>query len=164
MEKGKDVFIADTARVMGKVTLKDKVSIWYGAVVRGDADQITIEEGSNVQDVAVVHVDPGYPTHIGKMVTVGHAAIVHGATIGDYTLVGMRATVMNGAKIGKHCVIGAHALVTENKEIPDYSLVIGSPGKVVKTFTPEEAERFQSNAVHYIENAKQHAAGQYPAE
>lgn len=161
MEKGKEVFIADTARVFGKVHLGDQVSVWFGAVIRGDADEISIGKESNIQDNAIVHADEGVPCTIGNGVTVGHAAIVHGCTVGDHSLIGMRATVMNGAIIGRFCVIGAHTLITEGKEIPDYSLVMGSPGKIIKTLTVEEAERIKQSAAHYVQNAADYVSGKY---
>lgn len=126
-------WIAPGAQVMGNVTLAEDVSIWFNAVLRADNEPITIGRGSNVQDGAVFHVDPGYPLTIGEDVTVGHMALLHGCSVGDGTLIGMGAMVMNGAKVGKGCLIGANAMVTEGKEIPDYSMVLGAPGKVVRT-------------------------------
>jgi carbonic anhydrase/acetyltransferase-like protein (isoleucine patch superfamily) len=124
MEK---VFVAPNASVMGDVTFGKGVSVWYGAVIRADVEKIIIGDNTNIQDTAVLHADPGDPTIIGESVTVGHGAIVHGAVVGDGSLIGMRATVLNKAKIGKGCIIGAHALVTEKMEIPDYSLAVGVP-------------------------------------
>lgn len=161
MEKGKDVFIAPNATVLGNVKLADKVSVWFGAVIRGDGDRIEIGEGTNIQDLSVVHVDPGVPVTIGKGVTVGHSAIIHGCHIDDNTLIGMRATVMNGAKIGKNCIIGAHALVTEGKVIPDNSLVIGSPGKVVKQLDEQAIKKIRENATHYVQNGQDFLKGKY---
>lgn len=126
-------WIAPGAQVIGRVTLAEQVSIWFNAVLRGDNEPITIGKGSNVQDGAVFHTDPGFPLAIGADVTVGHMALLHGCTVGDGTLVGMGAMVMNGAKVGRNCLIGANALVTEGKEIPDGSMVLGQPGKIVKT-------------------------------
>ena len=126
-------WIAPGAQVIGNVTLAANVSIWFNAVLRGDNEPIVIGQGSNVQDGAVFHVDPGFPLHVGENVTVGHMALLHGCTIGDNTLVGMGAMVMNGAKVGKNCLIGANAMITEGKEIPDGSMVLGAPGKVVKS-------------------------------
>ena len=114
MKTGKNVFIANTATVVGDVILGDECSVWFGAVIRGDSDKITIGDRTNIQDNAVIHIDAGIPCTIGDEVVVGHSAIIHGATIDNNTLIGMRATVMNGAKIGKFCVIGAHALVTQH--------------------------------------------------
>jgi carbonic anhydrase/acetyltransferase-like protein (isoleucine patch superfamily) len=123
-------FIAETATVIGRVRLKPGASVWFGAVLRGDDEDIVVGEGSNVQDNCVFHVDPGYPITIGRNCTIGHKAVVHGCTIGDNTLIGMGATILNGARIGRNCLIGANALVTEHNEIPDNSLVVGAPGKV----------------------------------
>lgn len=156
MKKGEDIFIADSARVIGNVQLGDDCSVWFGAVIRGDTDLISIGDRTNIQDNAVVHVDEGVPCTIGKEVVVGHSAIIHGATIGDNCLIGMRATVMNGAKIGKFCVIGAHALVTEGMEIPDYSLVLGMPAKVVKQVPEAMQERIKSGAAHYVKMGKRY--------
>lgn len=161
MKKGKEVFIANTATVIGNVTLGDNVSVWFGAVIRGDSDSIKIGKNSNIQDTAVIHVDPTTPTNIGENVTVGHGAIVHGATVGNNSLIGMRATILNNAIIGKNCIIGAHALVTEGKVIPDNSLVIGAPGRVVKTYTPEEVAKNNRNADAYVKKGKEYLSGKY---
>lgn len=133
VEKGKDVFIADTARVLGKVFLDDDVSVWFGAVLRGDLDKIKIGKRTNIQDGVIMHVDFGKPIDIGDDNVVGHGAMVHGAKIGNYNLIGMRATILDGAVIGNYCVIGANALVTSNMVIPDGSMVLGVPAKIVKT-------------------------------
>lgn len=161
MKKGKEVFIANTATVLGDVQLGDNVSVWFGAVIRGDSDQIKIGDRSNIQDTAVVHVDPGVPAIIGEGVTVGHGAIVHGASVGNNSLIGMRATLLNNAVIGDNCIVGAHALVTEGKVIPDNSLVLGSPAKVVKTFTEEEIGRIRKNADAYVQKGKEYLEGKY---
>ncbi len=156
-------FIAPTASVMGRVTLGPDASVWYGAVVRADVERIEIGPRSNIQDTAVLHADPGAPTIIGADVTVGHGAIVHGATIGEGTLVGMRATVLNRAKVGRFCLIGAHALVTEGMEIPDYSMVLGTPAKIVRQLDPAPTEAMlRASAGHYVEMAHRHAAGEFP--
>ncbi|MBO6516961.1 MAG: gamma carbonic anhydrase family protein [Bacteroidia bacterium] len=144
------VFLAETATLIGNVTIGDKSSIWYGAVLRGDSDKITIGKRSNVQDNAVVHVDPGDPVTIGNDCIVGHLALVHGATIGNNVLIGMNSTILNGAVIGDSCIIGANALVTSNTVIPPNSLVLGSPAKVVKTLTPEQREKIEKNAKAYV--------------
>jgi carbonic anhydrase/acetyltransferase-like protein (isoleucine patch superfamily) len=123
-------WIAPDAVLIGRVRLAHHASVWFGAVLRGDDEDIAIGVGSNVQDNCVFHVDPGFPITIGAHCTIGHAAVVHGCTIGDNSLVGMGATILNGARIGRNCLIGANALVTEGKEIPDNSLVVGAPGKV----------------------------------
>jgi carbonic anhydrase/acetyltransferase-like protein (isoleucine patch superfamily) len=151
VKKAGGVFIAPGATVIGDVDLGADVSIWFGAVLRADSDSITIGEGSNVQDNCVVHVDPGKPVSIGKEVIVGHAAIIHGATVGDNTLIGMRATLLNNVKVGNWCIIGAHALLTEGTEIPDNSVVLGSPGKVVRQVTEEDKVRIKRNAEAYME-------------
>ena len=151
---GEDYFIADSATVLGLVVLKNNASVWFGAVARGDNALITIGENSNVQDCAVLHTDPGAPLEIGKNVTVGHHAMLHGCTIGDNSLIGINAVVLNGAKIGKNCLIGANALVTEGKEIPDGSLVMGSPAKVVKKLSPEQQQSLVKSAETYVSNFK----------
>lgn len=143
-------YITKTAVIEGDVTVEDKVSVWYGAVLRGDLAPIFVGEGSNVQENAVLHVDKNCPVKIGKGVTIGHGAIIHGCTIDDNSLIGMGAIVLNGANIGKNCIIGAGALVTGNTQIPDNSLVIGSPGKVKREVTEEEIEANKENAEEYI--------------
>lgn len=163
MPKIPPAFIAPTASVMGRVTLGEDASVWYGAVVRADVERIEIGPRTNVQDGAVLHADPGAPTVIGPGVTVGHGAIVHGATIGEGTLVGMRATVLNRAKVGRFCLIGAHALVTEGMDIPDYSMVLGTPAKIVRPLDPAPTEAMlRASAEHYVEMARRHAAGEFP--
>ena len=157
-------WIAESAVVIGNVEVQRDASIWFGATVRGDNDRITIGEGSNVQDGSVLHTDPGFPLTLGRNVTIGHMVMLHGCTVGDGSLIGIGAVVLNGAKIGKCCLIGAKALITEGKEIPDYSLVMGAPGKVVRTFTPEEAERMMSNASSYQKNSKRYKAGLKPMD
>ncbi|MHB1099613.1 MAG: gamma carbonic anhydrase family protein [Burkholderiales bacterium] len=149
-------FVAENATVVGNVVLGNNVSIWFGAVVRGDVDSIRIGENTNIQDGAVLHVDAGSPLEIGRGVTVGHAAVLHGCTVGDDTLIGIRSVVLNGAKIGKNCLIGANTLVTEGKIVPDGSLVVGSPGKVIRELTAAEIEAIRANARHYVENADQY--------
>ncbi len=143
-------YITKTAVIEGDVTIGDNVSVWYGAVLRGDLAPISVGEGSNVQENAVIHVDKNCPVKIGKGVTIGHGAIIHGCTINDNSLIGMGAIVLNGAKIGKNCIIGAGALVTGNTEIPDGSLVIGSPAKVKREVTEAEIEANRENAEEYI--------------
>lgn len=145
-----NAWIAPNASVIGSVILEEDASVWFGAVVRGDNDLITIGRRSNVQDLAVLHTDTGIRLTIGQDVTVGHMVMLHGCTIGDGTLVGLKSTVMNHAKIGRNCIIGAHSLVTEGKEIPDRSLVMGSPGKVIRELTDEEIARVMANADHYV--------------
>ena len=148
-----DCFIAPGAQVIGDVELHEKSSVWFNAVIRGDMDKICIGEASNIQDGSVLHTDQGIPLHIGKGVTVGHKAMLHGCTVGDYSLIGINAVVLNGAKIGKYCVIGANALITEKMDIPDYSLVVGAPAKVIKQLDASAEKRLQGSAQHYVENA-----------
>lgn len=157
---GADEFwVAESAEVIGRVVLEPGASVWYGAIIRGDNDPITIGENSNVQDGAVLHTDEGIALTVGKGVTIGHQAMLHGCTIGDGCLIGIGSTILNGAKIGRNCVIGAHALITEGKEIPDNSLVVGSPGRVMKTLGPDMAELLKASADHYVANWKRHKAG-----
>lgn len=151
---GDDFWIAPTAVVIGKVKLAKNTSIWWHAVLRGDNEPITIGEGTNVQDGTVIHTDPGFPVQLGKRVTVGHMAMIHGCSIGDGTLIGINAVVLNGANIGKNCLIGAKALVTEGMEIPDNSLAVGAPAKVIRQVTPENTERIQQGADAYISRAR----------
>jgi carbonic anhydrase/acetyltransferase-like protein (isoleucine patch superfamily) len=152
--QGLDIFIAENAMVFGNVFMKKDVSVWFGASIRGDADKIDIGEGSNVQDLAVIHADPGYPCIIGSNCIIGHSAIVHGATLESNVLVGMRAVIMNGAKIGEFSIIGAGAIVTENTIIPPYSLVLGMPAKVIKSITDEQKQNIINNAKHYVNLSK----------
>jgi carbonic anhydrase/acetyltransferase-like protein (isoleucine patch superfamily) len=140
-----DCWIAPDAVLIGRVRLGCDASVWFGAVLRADDEDISVGAGSNVQDNCVFHVDPGYPIAIGENCTIGHNAVVHGCTIGDNTLIGMGATVLNGARIGRNCLIGANALVTENKVIPDNSVVMGAPGKVVRA-VDEAGVRFLGEA------------------
>ena len=154
---GRDVFIADTARVLGKVELKDQVSVWFGAVVRGDISTITIGARTNIQENCTVHVDYGLPVNIGEDNIIGHGAIIHGCTIGNSNLIGMGATIMNGAKVGNFCVIGAHALVTENMIVPDGSMVLGTPGKIVKKVDLEKVKQYITEGIEeYISTAKKY--------
>ncbi len=152
-------WVADSAQVMGNVELGEGASVWFGAVVRGDTDSITIGAGSNVQDASVLHADIGMPLVIGNRVTVGHQVMLHGCTIGDESLIGIGAIVLNGAKIGKNCLVGAGALVTEGKEFPDGSMILGSPAKAVRQLTPEQIEGLRQSAQHYIDNARRFQAG-----
>ena len=149
---GKRHFIAPSASVIGSVILHDNVSIWFSAVVRGDNEPIRIGAHSNIQDGAVLHTDPGAPLTIGNHVTIGHLAMVHGCTIGDNCLIGINSVILNHANIGNNCLIGANALITEGMIIPDNSLVIGTPGKVLRSLRAEEIEAIQANAAHYVEN------------
>ncbi|WP_204114251.1 gamma carbonic anhydrase family protein [Shimia biformata] len=154
-----DTWIAPDANVIGNVTLEDGASVWFGCTIRGDNEAIVIGKGSNVQENTVMHTDPGCPLTIGAGCTIGHKAMLHGCTIGDNSLIGMGATVLNGAKIGKNCLIGAGALITENKEIPDNSLVMGAPGKVVKTLDEKAEKGLQMSALHYQQNMRRFRDG-----
>jgi len=157
-------YVADAAVVMGAVTLGPKTSVWPGAVLRGDINTIEIGEGSNVQDGSIVHLADDYGVKIGRFVTVGHAAIIHACTIEDECLIGMGATVLDGAVIGHHSIVGAGALVTKGKIIPPGSVVMGSPGKVVKTLTPEEQADLREWAAKYVKVAAAHKARQRPKD
>ena len=154
-----DTWVAPDANLIGRIVLEAGASVWFGATLRGDNEEIRVGEGSNVQENCVFHTDMGYPLTIGRNCTIGHKAMLHGCTIGDETLIGMGATVLNGAKIGKNCLIGAHALVTEGKEIPDGSLVMGAPGRVVRQLDEAARDRLLWSAAHYRENAARFRAG-----
>ena len=154
-----DVWVAPNASVIGQVSLATNVSIWFGVVIRCDNEPITIGADTNIQDNSVLHSDPGMPLTIGAGVTVGHKAMLHGCTVGDNSLIGIGATVLNGAVIGKNCIVGAHALITEGKVIPDNSLVVGSPGRVMKTLGEPQVQMLKMSALHYIENAKRFKDG-----
>ncbi len=151
-------FIAHNATVIGAVTLGDNVSIWYNAVLRGDSDTITIGVDTNIQDGAVVHVDAGAPAVIGRGVTVGHKAVVHGCSIGDYALIGINAVVLNDAQIGNYCLIGANAFIPEGKVIPEGSLVVGAPGRVIRQLTAPERQTLEAMAAHYVANGQRFRA------
>ena len=147
-------YIAETAIVLGKVKLCKDASVWFGAVLRGDTELITIGESSNVQDGAVIHTDIGFPVNIGQGVTVGHQAMLHGCTIGDGSLIGINAVVLNGAKVGSGCLIASNALVTEGMEVPDGSLVMGSPGKIKGSLDEEKRKGLLLSAQYYVQNYK----------
>jgi len=149
-------WVAPNAIIIGKVKLEKNSSIWFNAVLRGDIEKIVIGENSNIQDGSVLHTDPGYPLTVGKGVTVGHMVMLHGCEISDDTLIGIGSTILNKAKIGKNCIIGANTLVTENKVIPDNSLVFGSPGKVIRKVTDDEIKVIRENAKHYVKNSKKY--------
>lgn len=155
-------WIAPDATLIGKVSLGRDVGIWFGAVLRGDNEPITIGEGSNVQEHTVMHTDMGFPLIVGRGCTIGHRAILHGCTVGDNSLIGMGAIVLNGAKIGRNCLVGAGALVTEGKEFPDNSLIVGAPAKAVRTLDDAAVERLRASASHYVENARRFKAGLKP--
>ena len=152
-----DCWIAPDANVIGKVVLESGTSVWFGATLRGDNEVIHIGAGSNVQENTVMHTDMGYPLTIGTNCTIGHKAMLHGCTIGDNTLIGMGATILNGAVIGRDCLIGAGALIPEGREIPDGSLVMGMPGKAVRSLEATEIERLRLSAQHYSEKAARFA-------
>jgi carbonic anhydrase/acetyltransferase-like protein (isoleucine patch superfamily) len=152
-------WVADSARVIGQVSLGDDASVWYGVVIRGDTERIAIGRGSNIQDNSVVHADAGFPVSVGEGVTVGHQAMLHGCTIGDHSLIGIQAVVLNGAKIGRHCLVGAGALVTEGQSFPDGSLILGTPARVVRQLSPEQMQGLEKSAAHYVENARRYRAG-----
>lgn len=154
-----EYWIAPNATVVGDVTLKSGASIWFGAIVRGDNDPIVIGENTNIQDGSVLHSDPGEPLIIGANVTVGHMAMLHSCEIGDGTLIGIGAVALGRAVIGRNCLIGANALITEGKVIPDGSLVMGQPGKVVRTLEPGQIAALEASAEHYVQNWKRYVAG-----
>ena len=157
-----DCWVAPDANVIGRVVLDPGASVWFGATLRGDTEEIRIGAGSNVQESSVLHTDAGFPLVIGANCTIGHRAMLHGCTIGDGSLIGMGATVLNGARIGKGCLIGACALVTEGKEIPDGSLVMGAPGKVVRLLDEAARLRLIASAEHYQQNMRRFRAGLRP--
>ena len=147
-----EYWIAPNASVMGNVILKKNASVWFGAVLRGDNDPIIIGENSNVQDNSVLHTDTGSPLTIGANVTVGHMVMMHGCTVGDGALIGIGSIILNGAKIGKNCLVGANTMITEGKEFPDNCMILGSPGKVVRELSPEQAARMGFGALGYVRN------------
>jgi len=159
-----DAWVAPDAQLIGKVVLEEGASVWFGAVLRGDNEEIRVGRNSNVQELTVCHTDIGHPLTIGADCTIGHRAILHGCTIGDGVLIGMGAIILNGAKIGAGSLIGAGALVTEGKEIPPGSLVMGSPGKVVRALDDEARARLLKSAEGYRANAARFRAGMTPAE
>ena len=152
-------WVADSAQVMGNVTLAARASVWFGTVIRGDTETIHVGEGSNIQDGCVLHADIGKPLHIGTNVTVVHKVMLHGCTIGDETLIGIGAVVLNGARIGRNCLVGAGALVTEGKEFADGSMIIGSPARAVRNLSIEQIQSIRRSAGHYVENAWRFQSG-----
>src|SRR6266851_437532 len=152
--RGEHHYIAPDATIIGSVVLEAEVNVWFKVVIRADNDQITIGAGSNVQDGSVLHVDPGYPLRLGRRVSVGHKVMLHGCTIGEGTLIGINSVVMNGAKIGSGSLIGANTLIAEGKEIPDGVLVLGSPGKIVRSLTQEDKDYLLGIARGYVERSK----------
>lgn len=152
-------FVAENAVVVGDVVIEEDASVWFGSTLRGDNERITIGARSNVQDGCVMHTDPGFPLVIGSDCTIGHAAIVHGCTIGAGSLVGMGATILNGAKIGNSCLVGAGALVTEGKEFPDFSMIVGAPARAIKTLGPEWQVRLMGASGRYVANGRRYRDG-----
>ncbi len=155
-------WVAPDANLIWKVVLEENASVWFGCTLRGDNEEIRVCAGTNVQENVVCHTDMGFPLTIGAGCTIGHKVMLHGCTIGENTLIGMGATILNGAKIGKNCLIGAGALVTEGKEIPDGSLVMGMPAKVVRALDDEAIRRLEASALHYQQNARRYAEGLTP--
>jgi len=154
-----EAWVAPDAVLIGRVRLLARASVWFRAVLRGDNEPIEVGEESNVQDGCVLHTDPGFPLTLGPRVTVGHLAMLHGCTVGEGSLIGIGAVVLNGARIGRGCLIGAKALVPEGREIPDHSLVLGIPGRVVRTLTPEERESLLENARTYVARSARYRTG-----
>ncbi len=152
-------WVADSAQVVGQVTLGEDSSVWFGVVARGDVETISVGKGSNIQDNSVLHADKGSPLVIGDNVTVGHQAMLHGCTVGDGSLIGIQAVVLNGAKIGRNCLVGAGALVTEGKDFPDGCMILGSPAKAVWQLSPEQIEGLKTSARNYMENARRYKTG-----
>ena len=150
-------WVAPTATVIGKVTIGEGVGIWFGVVIRGDMERITIGRDTNIQEMTMIHTDTGFPCSIGTGVTVGHRAIIHGCTIGSNVLIGMGAIIINGAKVGDDCIVGAGALLTEGREFPAGSLILGVPAKVVRPLTGDEITRNRASAAHYVRNWQRYA-------
>ena len=150
---GDDFWIADNATVIGRVELGHRVSIWFNVVIRAENDAVIIGDDTNIQDGSVLHIDEGTPLKIGKACTIGHKVMLHGCEIGDFSLIGMNAVILNRAKIGKYCLIGANTLIPEGKEIPEGSLVMGSPGKVIRQLSDVERKNLETAASHYVDNA-----------
>lgn len=155
----KSAWVADNATVIGDVVMAENSSVWFGAVLRGDSDRLSIGKGSNVQDGSVLHADPGFPLTLGENVTVGHLVMLHGCTVGDGSLIGMKAVVLNGARIGRNSLVGAGALVTAGKSFPDGSLIVGSPARAVRQLSDEQIANMQHAASHYVENLQRFRHG-----
>lgn len=153
---GAPAFIAPNATLIGSIEIHEKASIWFNVVIRADNDKVIIGEASNIQDGSILHIDPGYPLTIGKNVTVGHKAMLHGCTIGDNSLIGINTVVLNGAKIGKNCLIGANTLIPEKMEVPDGSMVMGSPGKIKRSLSGQEIQMLAMGAAHYVQNGQRY--------
>lgn len=150
-------WVADSAEVVGRVSLGEDVSVWFQSVLRGDSDTLTIGAGTNIQDGSVLHADTGFPLVLGRNVTVGHKVMLHGCTVGDNSLIGIGAVVLNGARIGRNCLVGAGSLVTEGKEFPDGSLIVGRPAVVVRELRPEQIAGLEKSAEHYVHNGQRYA-------
>ncbi len=157
VEAHPESWVAPSADLIGKVRLEAGASVWFGAVLRGDNELVHIGENSNVQDGSVMHTDMGFPLTLGKGVTVGHNVMMNGCTVDDYSLIGINSVILNGAKIGKYCIIGANSLIPEGKVIPDGSLVMGSPGKVVRELSEQQKKMLEASAAHYVHNAQRYA-------
>ncbi|KFE44917.1 gamma carbonic anhydrase family protein [Pseudomonas syringae] len=164
VETDPDSWVAPNAVLIGKVKLEAGASVWFNAVLRGDNELIHIGENSNVQDGTVMHTDMGSPLEIGKGVTIGHNVMLHGCSVDDYSLIGINSVILNDAKIGKYCIIGANSLIGEGKVIPDGSLVMGSPGKVVRELTDIQKKMLEASAAHYVSNARRYARDLQPQE
>jgi carbonic anhydrase/acetyltransferase-like protein (isoleucine patch superfamily) len=149
-------WVAHSATVLGRVRLGAAASVWYGAVLRGDNDLITVGARSNIQDGSVLHTDHGIPLTLGEDVTIGHQVMLHGCTVGDGSLVGIQSVILNGARIGRNCLVGAKSLVTEGKEFPDGALIMGSPAKVVRMLAPEQIQMLLASAAHYVQQVARH--------
>ena len=152
-------WVADSAQVMGRVELEEDASIWFGAVIRGDMELLSVGRGANIQDGSVVHSDAGFPVTLGADVSVGHQVMLHGCSIGEGSLIGIQSVVLNGARIGRHCLVGAGSLVTEGKEFPDGSMILGRPARVVRPLTEAQIAELHRIARHYVENARRFRAG-----
>lgn len=149
-------YITDSAKIIGKVKIDANASIWFDVTIRGDNELIHVGENSNIQEACILHTDMGFPLTIGKNVTVGHQAMLHGCSIGEGSLIGIQAVILNGAKIGKNCLVGAGALVTEGKEFPDNSLIVGTPAKVLRVLTDEAILKMQKNTQHYVQRGQEY--------
>lgn len=162
--RGDGQFVADNATVIGSVVLEARSSVWFNVVIRGDNDLITVGPDTNVQDGSVLHTDSAIQLTLGRGVTVGHKAMLHGCEVGDYSLIGINAVVLNGAKIGKHCLIGANTLIPEGMVVPDGSMVVGSPGKIKRELSDHEKKMLELSAAHYVQNAGRYLSGLKPVE
>ena len=156
---GDGAWVADSAQVIGNVQLAEGASVWFGAVLRGDNEPMRIGKGTNIQEGSVLHSDPGFPLTLGENVTIGHQVMLHGCTVGDGTLIGIKSVVLNGAKIGRNCIVGAGALVTEGKEFADGSMILGAPARAVRELSTEQQAGLARIAEHYVENAKRFNVG-----